>query len=87
MILPVHEGKKVKDTFLLKDGTLPRPTATDNTKLKIGLTITKCLLKDGKGHNPDSIVGVGGVRRNISWCLSSYDLPPPPRAMDPSSYG
>ena len=55
MILLIHEGKKAED-LLLKDGTIPDPSSTDNAEFNIFQTIAKRQIEGGETDKWNKIV-------------------------------
>ena len=55
MTLLIHEGKKAED-LVLKDGTIPDPSSTDNVEFKIFQTVIKRQLEGGETDNWHKIV-------------------------------
>ena len=56
MTLLIHEGKKAEDRFA-KDGTLPDPNVTDNSEMKVVLSIIRRLLESGETDKFAKIAG------------------------------
>ena len=65
MTLLIHEGNKAEG-LLLKDGTIPDPSSTDNAEFKVVKTFIKRQLEGGEMDNWNKISNTNkGVSKKI----------------------